>query len=73
MTQPLHSGRHVAFVIRVHRDRQGLRGQVVAVETGAVRLFADLEDAMAFIREMVDSNTRGATAAEGEEDSGGGG
>jgi len=63
MTDPPHPGRPRAFVIRVHRDRHGLRGQVVAVESGAARLFEDLGDALAFIKDQVDEDA-GPTAPE---------
>lgn len=51
-------------MIRVHRDREGLRGRVVAVDTGAERLFADLDDAVAFIKAMVNEATGDAAGAE---------
>ncbi len=53
MAQPPDATRSQTFVIRIQRDRQALRGQVVAVATGAARLFEDLADAMTFIRAQV--------------------
>ncbi len=50
-SKPEH--RPMAFVIRVQYDRSSLRGQVVAVATGASRLFDDLPGAMAFIEAQV--------------------
>lgn len=38
-----------AFVVRVQRGGGGVRGQVVAIASGASRLFADLREAIAFI------------------------
>jgi hypothetical protein len=48
-----------AFVIRLQRTSGDLRGQVVAVATGASRLFKDLPEAMAFIEEIVEAERRG--------------
>ena len=54
-----HQGGTEAFVIRLQRTSGGVRGQVVAVETGAARLFEDLNDAMAFIEEVIEAERRG--------------
>lgn len=43
-------------MIRLQRTSGGIRGQVVAVETGAARLFEDLNDAMAFIQEVIEAD-----------------
>jgi len=68
MTDPPHPNRPRAFVIRVHRDRHGLRGQVVAVESGASRLFDDLGDALAFIKAQVDAEAGPAAPEEKDRD-----
>lgn len=54
MAQPPDPTPSQTFVIRLHRERGTLRGQVVAVADGATRLFDDFDDAMAFIRARVD-------------------
>ncbi len=59
MAHPPDAPRSQTFVIRVRPDRQALRGQVVAVATGAARLFEDLADAMAFIRAQVGEEPAG--------------
>lgn len=61
MAHPTDTTLSQTFVIRVRRDRQALRGQVVAVATGEARLFEDLADAMAFIRAQVEEG-QGETA-----------
>jgi len=38
-----------AFLIRVERSSESIRGEIVAVATGAVWLFDDLQHAMALI------------------------
>ncbi len=50
---PLVGRRPLAFLIRVQRFKEGIRGQVVAVATGVSRLFDNLRDAMAFIEGQV--------------------
>ena len=54
MAPPPDATRSQTFVIHVQRDRQALRGQVVAVADGATRLFEDLDDAVAFILARID-------------------
>lgn len=53
MTRLPDATRSQTFVIRLQRDRQTFRGQVVAVATGETHLFEDLADAMAFIQARV--------------------
>jgi len=50
---PLVGRRPLAFLIRVQRLKEGVRGQVVVVATGVSRLFGDLRDAMTFIEAQV--------------------
>ena len=57
--------RPTAFVIRVHRDGAGLRGRIIAVESGAQRMFAALEEAIEFIRTEISELGGGTQSGEG--------
>ncbi len=62
---PYAGRRPMAFLIRVQRLKNGFRGQVVVVTTGASRLFEDLHDAVRFIEAQLDERDGPSLAEEG--------